>query len=181
MALPASLSTCTVVGTYVDLSGNPVRGSISFTPQTILKETSANVIIIPVIIQKTFDATGSFSITVPVTDDPDVTPEPFVYNLEENFTGGRSFSIALPISVAGTTQNLADLLPAVSQAESVNYVTLDQYAALEARYSDANDTRVIVVTADVYETNAKTYADLASIAAGQVTKYNSNQLMLMGV
>ena len=112
MALPASLSTCTVVGTYVDLVGNPVRGSINFTPQTILKETTANVIIIPVVIQKTFDATGSFSVVLPVTSDTDVTPQPFIYTIEENFTGGRTIQIALPLSVAGTTQNLADLLPA---------------------------------------------------------------------
>jgi len=100
MALPASLSTCTVVGTYVDLIGNPVRGSINFTPQTILKETTANVIIIPVVIQKTFDATGSFSVTLPVTSDTDVTPQPFIYTIEENFTGGRTIEIALPLSVA---------------------------------------------------------------------------------
>ena len=84
MALPASLSTCTVVGTYVDLVGNPVRGSINFTPQTILKETTANVIIIPVVIQKTFDSTGSFSVVLPVTSDTDVTPQPFIYTIEEN-------------------------------------------------------------------------------------------------
>ena len=62
MALPTTLSTCTVVGTYVDLSGNPVRGSINITPQTILKEVTENMIIIPVVIQKTFDATGSFTV-----------------------------------------------------------------------------------------------------------------------
>jgi hypothetical protein len=48
MALPASLSTVTVAGTYVDLVGNPVRGSITFEPQTILKEKAAECIIMPV-------------------------------------------------------------------------------------------------------------------------------------
>ena len=96
MALPASLSTVTVIGTYVDLQGNPVRGSLIITPQTILKETAANVIIIPVKIQKTFDATGSFSVVLPVTSDTDVAPIPFIYTLEENFSGGRTFQISLP-------------------------------------------------------------------------------------
>ena len=58
MALPASLSTCTVTGTYVDLLGNPVRGSLLFEPQTILKEKTANVIIMPVHINKVLDASG---------------------------------------------------------------------------------------------------------------------------
>jgi hypothetical protein len=181
MALPASLSTCTIIGTYVDLIGNPVRGSINFTPQTILKETTANVIIIPVVIQKTFDATGSFSIVLPVTSDTDVTPQPFIYTIEENFTGGRTIEIALPLSVAGTTQNLADLLPALSSAEAASYVTVDQYQALLTRYNNAENIRVLVVDAEDYVANAEQYATDASVADGIIQKYNSNQFMLMGV
>lgn len=181
MALPASLSTCTVVGTYVDLVGNPVRGSINFTPQTILKETTANVIIIPVVIQKTFDSTGSFSVVLPVTSDTDVTPQPFIYTIEENFTGGRTIQISLPLSVAGTTQNLADLLPALSSADAASYVSVDAYQALLARYNDAEGIRVIVVDADEYVDDAETYASDASKAAGSLSNYNSNQFMLMGV
>lgn len=180
MALPASLSTCIVTGTYVDLAGNPVRGSINFTPQTILKETTANVIIIPVVIQKTFDATGSFTVTLPVTSDTDVTPAPFIYTIEENFTGGRTFQISLPLSIAGTTQNLADLLPAILSSQS-GYVTVDQYQALLTRYNDAEGIRVIVVDADEYEGNAQTYASDASKAASAVANFTTNQLMMMGV
>jgi hypothetical protein len=181
MALPASLSTCTVVGTYVDLVGNPVRGSINFTPQTILKEVTANVILIPVVIQKTFDSTGSFSVVLPVTSDTDVTPQPFIYTIEENFTGGRTIQISLPLSVAGTTQNLADLLPALSSADAASYVSVDAYQALLARYNDAEGIRVIVVDADEYVDDAETYASDASKAAGSLSNYNSNQFMLMGV
>lgn len=181
MALPASLSTCTVVGTYVDLQGNPVRGSINFTPQTILKETAANVIIIPVVIQKTFDATGSFSVVLPVTNDNDVTPQPFIYTLEENFTGGRTIEIALPLSVAGTTQNLADLLPALASAEAASYVTVDQYQALLTRYNDAEDIRVLVVDAEDYAIDAETYAMATADAAEKLSYSNNNQMMLMGV
>lgn len=181
MALPTTLSTCTVTGTYVDLVGNPVRGSLTFTPQTILKETTENFIIIPVAIVKTLDATGAMSITLPVTSDTDVTPQPFIYEITENFTGGRTFQIALPLSVANTTQNLADLLPALNQTTASSYVSLDQYQALLTRYTAANGTRVIIVDADVYEGNAEAYATAAGIAESQVTKYNANQMMMMGV
>ncbi len=181
MALPASLSTCTVVGTYVDLSGNPVRGSLNITPQTILKETTANVIIIPVVIQKTFDATGSFTVVLPVTSDTDVTPQPFIYTFEENFTGGRTIELALPLSVAGTTQNLADLLPALESAEAASYVTVDQYQALLTRYNNAESIRVLVVDADEEADDADSYATDALNAANTLSAYNSNQLMMMGV
>ena len=181
MALPTTLSTCTVVGTYVDLSGNPVRGSINITPQTILKEVTENVIIIPVVIQKTFDATGSFSVVLPVTSDTDVTPQPFIYTFEENFTGGRTIELALPLSVAGTTQNLADLLPALSSADAAAYVSVDAYQALLTRYNNAESIRVLVVDADEEADDATTYASDASKAAGALSNYNSNQLMMMGV
>jgi hypothetical protein len=181
MPLPTTLSTCTVVGTYVDLSGNPVRGSINITPQTILKEVTENVIIIPVVIQKTFDATGSFSVVLPVTSDTDVTHQPFIYTFEENFTGGRTIELALPLSVAGTTQNLADLLPALDAADAAAYVSVDAYQALLTRYNGAENIRVLVVDADEKADDAATYATNASNAAGAIQNYNTNQLMMMGV
>lgn len=181
MALPASLSTATITGTYVDLSGNPVRGSISFTPQSILKDVTLNVIIIPVVIVKQFDANGSFSITLPCTDDTDVAPQPFIYSLEENFGGGRNFSVALPLSVANTTLNLADLLPALSTAESTSFVTLAQSIVLNNRRTTADGIRVIVVDAEDYEENAKIYADLAAISATEVSEFTTRSLLLMGV
>ena len=181
MALPTTLSTCTVVGTYVDLSGNPVRGSINITPQTILKEVTQNVIIMPVVIQKTFDATGSFTVVLPVTSDTDVTPQPFIYTFEENFTGGRTIELALPLSVAGTTQNLADLLPALGSAEAASYVSVDSYQALLTRYNGAEGIRVIVIDADEKADDAGTYATDASKAASALANYNTNQLMMMGV
>ena len=181
MALPSSLSTCTVAGTYVDLVGNPIRGSITFKPQTILKETTANVIIMPTAINKTLDANGSFSAVLPVTSDTDVVPQPFIYTLTENFTGGRVFEIALPLSVAGTTQNLADLLPALSETAAAAYVSIEQYQGLLVRYTAADATRLSVVNADVDDETAHTAATLASQASERVTKFNVNQLMMMGV
>ena len=181
MALPTTLSTCTVVGTYVDLSGNPVRGSINITPQTILKEVTQNFIIMPVVIQKTFDATGSFTVVLPVTSDTDVTPQPFIYTFEENFTGGRTIELALPLSVAGTTQNLADLLPALDSADAAAYVSVDAYQALLTRYNTSETIRVLVVDADEKADDASSHASAAASAAAALANYNTNQLMMMGV
>jgi hypothetical protein len=181
MALPASLSTVTVAGTYVDLLGNPVRGSITIEPQTILKEKTLNVHIMPVHIVKTLDATGSFTTTLPVTSDTDVMPQPFVYTIVENFTSGRTFQIALPLSVAGTTQNLADLLTALSEADATAYVSVDAYQGLLTRYNNASGRREIVVNAATYEGNALAYATEASKSASAVANFTTNQLMMMGV
>lgn len=181
MALPASLSTCTVEGTYVNLIGNPISGSVTFTPQTILKETTLNVILMPTAIVKTLDATGSLSLTLPCTSDTDVVPQPFIYTVVENFVGGRTTQIALPLSVANTTQNLADLLPAVTTAESASYVTLDQYQALLTRYTADELTRIIVVNAEDYDENSATYSTQTATIATELVNFTAKQLMLMGV
>ena len=179
MALPASLSTCTVEATYVDLIGNPVSGSVTFTPQTILKETTLNVILMPTAIVKTLDASGSLSLTLPCTSDTDVTPQPFIYTIVENFTGGRTTQIALPLSVANTTQNLADLLPAVTTAEAASYITLDQYQALLARYTADELVRLIVVNGEDYVENSATYATATATAATELVNFTAKQMMLM--
>ena len=181
MALPVSLSTCTVEATYVDLIGNPVSGSVTFTPQTILKETTLNVILMPTAIVKTLDASGSLSLTLPCTSDTDVTPQPFIYTVVENFTGGRTTQIALPLSVANTTQNLADLLPAVTTAESLSYITLDQYQALLLRYTADELVRLIVVNGEDYVENSATYATATATAATELVNFTAKQMMLMGV
>jgi len=181
MALPASLSTCTVEATYVDLIGNPVSGSVTFTPQTILKETNLNVILMPTPIVKTLDASGSLSLTLPCTSDTDVTPQPFIYTIVENFTGGRTTQIALPLSVANTTQNLADLLPAVSAAVAASYVSLDQYQVLLARYTADELVRLIVVNGEDYVENSATYATATATAATELVNFTAKQMMLMGV
>lgn len=181
MALPASLSSATIIGTYVDLSGNPVRGSISFTPQSILKDVTLNVIIIPVVIIKEFDANGSFTITLPCTDDTDVDPQPFIYFLEENFSGGRTFEIAIPLLVANTTLNLADLLPALPSAQAASFVSLAQSTTLDNRRIVADGIRVIVVDAEDYEANAEAYAIAAALAATEVSEFTTRSLLLMGV
>ncbi len=89
--------------------------------------------------------------------------------------------MALPLSVAGTTQNLADLLPALDAADAAAYVSVDAYQALLARYNGAENIRVLVVDADEKADDADTYADDASKAAGAIQNYNTNQLMMMGV
>lgn len=181
MALPASLSTVTVTGTYVSLVGNPISGSISFTPEIMLLERTANVIIVAKSIVKTLDANGSFSVILPVTSDTDVVPISFSYTVTENFAGGREFKIALPLSVAGTTQNLADLLPSVTVAESSLYVTTDQYQALLTRYNTANGIYTTALTASTLATTAATYATDAGTAVTTLDDFTNSQLLLMGV
>lgn len=181
MALPASLGTVTVQGTYVNLLGNPISGSITFQPQTVLKETTANVIVIPSYITKELDANGAFTVVLPATSDVDVAPIPFSYQVVENFTNGRTFTLSLPTTLAGTIQNLADLVPSVLAPQATGYVTTDQYGTLLSRYTADEAARLIVVDTTTYVENSDLYEAQAQTAMNQLWRYNANALMLMGV
>lgn len=180
MALTADLSTITLTGTYVDLQGNPISGSVTFKPQTIIKDTDQNQIIVNSTITATLDANGSFSAVLPVTDDTDVTPIPFAYEVEEVFSGGRTFFITIP-SGGAATQNIADFAPAVSTTEAANYVTTAQYNTLNTRYTTAlaNYNQIDDIAGNV--TDADAYAASASSYASGTAKASLNQFLTMGL
>ena len=179
MALTPDLSTITLTGTYVDLIGLPISGSVAFSPQSIHKDTDQNQIIINTRIVATLNGSGSFSVVLPVTDDSDVAPIPFAYAVEEIFSGGRSFFITIPAGGA-SSQDIADFAPAVSTTEAANFVTQSQYNILEARRVAAvvNYNQIDDIAATI--TLAESYATTASAANTGASKA-SHQFMLMGL
>jgi hypothetical protein len=179
MALTADLSTITLNGTYVDIQGNPITGFVRFSPQTILKDTDQNQIIINTPITIALDGTGSFTVVLPVTDDTDVIPIPFAYLVEEIFLGGRTFFLTIP-GGGDASQDIADLAPAVSTTEAVNFVTTSQYNILDTRYNiaQANYDQIDDIASTV--TLAESHASNASSSAVGASKA-PNQFMTMGL
>jgi hypothetical protein len=179
MALTADLSTITLTGTYVDLQGNPISGLVRFTPQSIIKDTDQNQIIVNNSIEATLNSSGAFSVTLPVTDDSDVIPIPFAYAVEEVFSGGRTFFITIPGGGAGT-QDIADFAPAVDDATAANFVTQSQYNILEARRvaALANYNQIDDIAGNI--TDAENFAAAASASAVGANKA-PNQFMTMGM
>jgi hypothetical protein len=180
MALTPDLTTITLTGSYVDIQGNPISGSVTFTPQSIIKDTDQNQIIINQTLTATLDANGSFSIVLPITDDSDVAPQPFAYAVEEVFSGGRTFFITLPTDTPDP-QDIADLAPAVSATEAANYVTQAQYNTLLARYTAANAEYTQIGNTGTNLDNVELYADQAATADAETSKAALNQFVLMGM
>ena len=179
MALTVDLETVTLTGTYVDIVGNAIAGSVTFTPQTIIKDTDQNQIIVNNLITEVLDGNGSFSVVLPVTDDSDVTPQPFAYLVEEVFSGGRSFVITLP--GGGATVDIADLSPAVSAAVAAAYVTSAQYNAINTRLTTANTAYTQVTAIQDNIEVAATGATSAATAASNALRTGVSQFLLMGV
>lgn len=129
MALPANVTTITVTGQYLDGTGAAVRGSVTFTLDTPLLDAGDAVIIAPTDYTVPLDATGSFSVSLPATNDPDLDPSGFTWEVRENFDGGRTYSIELPENLAPAV-DLSILAPALATPDPVyTYVLLSALGA----------------------------------------------------
>lgn len=109
MPLPASITLVPVSGNYVDFEGNSISGQIKFTLSDVLNVGADDVIVVPSTKSVTLDANGSFSTTLPATNDPDATPS-YLLTVEEAFPSGRTYTISLPYTTSGTL-DLADISP----------------------------------------------------------------------
>lgn len=113
MALPVNITTIVVTGTYVDFSGSAIAGQVKFYTSQVLIDAAADRIIIPSTITGNLDANGSFSVTLPTTNDVDVSPLNYTYTYEEAFPGGSTYTLALPSSL-GASVDISDLRETVS-------------------------------------------------------------------
>jgi len=131
MTIDASVTQVTIAGNYVDFLGDPVAGQLQFTLSDMLRNSLANQMVTPSTVFVTLDANGSFSTSLPATDDPDLIPT-FEYTVEEAFPNGRTYTITLPVATVGSL-NLADISPAPTLSEIyVGLATEVPFATLEA-------------------------------------------------
>lgn len=98
MAPPASVTTRVVQGTYVDSTGTPQRGTVTFRVDQPLIATVESWGITPQPVTATLDGSGAFQITLMASDDIDLFPSGFRYTVQERFQGGyvRTYSIEVP-------------------------------------------------------------------------------------
>ncbi len=107
MALPGNFNTGHVRGAYVDLAGKPIVGSVIFTAKASrLVDPSEQLIILPVPLEVPL-VNGALSKDLPATDDPDIIPTGFTYQVTEKFVGGLTYSIELP---AGASVDLSSVV-----------------------------------------------------------------------
>jgi hypothetical protein len=95
MPLASNVALTTITGQFVDYEGNAIAGQIKFTMSKVLRNSIADQIVVPSTATATLDGSGGFTVTLPATDDPELS-EIFTYAVEESFVGGRSYNISLP-------------------------------------------------------------------------------------
>lgn len=108
MALPAGTTTVRIYGTYVNSGGKPYAGIVAFRPVVY---TTGGDFIIPATNTRVTLTGGTFSIVLPTSDNAELTPDGWTYEVTEMLEGGvyRRYQIIAPHNVAEV--EIADLTP----------------------------------------------------------------------
>ena len=131
MALGAAITTVALAGNYVDYTGAAISGQVKFTLSDLLQNGTDNQMIVPSTKSVTLDSNGSFSTTLPATNDPDLVPIPYTITVEEAFPKGRTYTISLPYTTVGSL-NLADISPVITADTYVGLVSDSLWNVLTA-------------------------------------------------
>lgn len=98
----------TVTCTYTKADGSPEVGRLLFRPSGPIA-SAGGVMILPNPVSLRLDSSGSASISLACTDDPDWTPEGWAWKVTEKIEGGRTFYFELP--TGDGSFDLADAVP----------------------------------------------------------------------
>ena len=136
MAWPAALNVKTLHGKIVapTVLQTPAVGTVTFHLPFPLRDSPDNVIVGPQKIPVTLVA-GEFTIELPCTDDPDISPVGWSYKVVVSTDIWKaSFDIQIPIAAVSPLE-LADLAPAVTPPALIVYALQGHLHAQYIPYS----------------------------------------------
>lgn len=146
MALPGNITLITLTGTYLDFQGQAIDGQVKVYPSQVLIDSAADRIIIPSVITTDL-VDGAFSVSIPITNDADVSPLDYFYYFEESFEGGSTYRISLPASL-GSTVDITDLRLDAAVVEYIQPIAYQVWPPITAR-TEAQETYYTGVTVPV--------------------------------
>lgn len=108
-----ALVTVSVHGEILDPVGSaPAEGTVRFLITQELRDTVANIIYSPTEYLVTLDASGEFTVSLPTTNNADITPLGWTYRvIVATDVWTETFRVSLP--GPGPTVEFADLIPIV--------------------------------------------------------------------
>lgn len=134
-----------VRGRYVGLDGSAISGSVTFKasiPHAL--DPVAKTVVLGRTITVSLDGTGFFEVSLPATDDPDITPTGWTYQVVETFQGGgggRTFNISVPLAAKAAGIELSTVAPSPpASGTPTAYVTLEAFNLLDSRVTDLEAT-----------------------------------------
>lgn len=147
MALSDIVTMVTVtVDTILDFNDEPVTGRVTFSPSvTTLASPSDSAMVIPRLKSATLDAQGGFSVTVPATNQPDVSPTDWYYTVTLQIPGRSDrvmYLASVPYDSPGGVYDATGDLAYETPEGLASYVTEADVAAAQAAaeaHADAAD------------------------------------------
>ncbi len=176
MALPDVWGMVPVRGRYITTRGVAITGRITFTPRIarlVYASGKVSMIAAPTTVGL---VDGAFEVFLPATDDPDIIGGPFTYRVKEDFAGGQTYDVEIPVSkiddgidlstVAPVAPNSAAALPGITRLEYVRDVKglVDDISALRLDFENEPD----------YVTDDELADALEAIPAPDLSAYVTN-------
>jgi hypothetical protein len=172
MTLPIDVNTVTVTGTYLTDDGAPADGSLIFTPSVATLRDPAYDTIIKLRQQRIdLDVTGSFSVALIATDDPDFSPVGWHYDVTERIEGHpqRVWILQLPYTLV--TLDIADIASSVSPSLPVYPAPVFAVASVVGQIGDVTGAEILADATVAAALAAKASdADLDALTAVVATK-----------
>lgn len=113
------VSQVTVTGSFRKPDGSAASGKVMFTPSARLVTTNDDLVV-PDPVVATLDGSGDVSVSLPATDDVDVSPSGWTWLVEERIENQkRSYSMVLASSPS--TVDLADVAPVDPVSPTTTY------------------------------------------------------------
>lgn len=169
MAFPASMTLVTVNCEFDTPPDGGAGGSVTFTCPYPLLGQSDNSIIPPFVVTLALDASGTGSVQLPATNDPQWTPQGWVYTVSAAVSGAL-FTGTLSLDYQTTTVYLADLLQVDGTA-----TTGTTYATLSALNGKIDASTVTTKGDLLVATGSATLTRLGVGTNGQVLVADSAQ------
>lgn len=110
--LPASFSTVRVFDLLYEFDGDLAQGTVTFIPtiDLVRNDTADYSVLRDKIIARI--SNGAFSVDIPVTNDPDIAPTGWAYNvILQTRTISRAWKVFLPVGAPLRLTELAELSP----------------------------------------------------------------------
>jgi Pectate lyase superfamily protein len=125
-----SLNKVTLTGTYLDGSGNPLFGTVTFAPSVPLTDTADSEIVLQAPVTVAVNSAGQFSAALCATDDSDLAPAGWTWQITENIAGLTPSTWSFFLAYAdGSTQDLSALAPVSEVTPASAYLPLTAGAA----------------------------------------------------
>jgi len=118
-----SLNVVTLTGTFLDGSGQPVAGQVTFAPSVELVDATSEEIVCEAPVVVAVNSGGQFSVQLYATDNVGLVPAGWTWSITELISGlaPYTWSFFLPYT-SGSTQDISALTPALPVAPMAAYL-----------------------------------------------------------